>query len=214
MELTTCLWFDGRAREAANFYTSIFPESSVADNWIAPTDTPGNKQGEEIVVNFTIFGQPFIGLNGGPQFPHSEAISFQIPCADQAEINKYWDLLIADGGQESQCGWLKDKFGVSWQVTAPEMGQYLGGSDPAGCQRATQAMLQMKKIDLAAMKKAYLGEQFMSGDRISLIIGVLISAFGTRKLEDGNLLVTSVITIFCMAVTRGIWEVVKKVRSR
>ena len=213
MELTTCLWFDGRAREAANFYTSIFPDSSIADNWIAPTDTPGNKQGEEIVVNFTIFGQNFIGLNGGPQFPHSEAISFQIPCADQAEIDKYWDLLIADGGQESQCGWLKDKFGVSWQVTAPEMGQYLGGSDPAGCQRATQAMLQMKKIDLAAMKKAYLGEQFMSGDRISLIIGVLISAFGTRKLEDGNLLVTSVITIFCMAVTRGIWELIKKIRS-
>ena len=213
MNLTTCLWFNGRAREAANFYTSIFPDSSVADNWIAPTDTPGNKQGEEIVVNFTIFGQSFIGLNGGPQFPHSEAISFQIPCADQNEIDKYWDLLIADGGEESQCGWLKDKFGVSWQVTAPEMGQYLGGSDPAGCQRATQAMLQMKKIDLAAMKKAYLGEQLMSGDRLSIVIGVLIAAFGTRSLEDGNLLVTAVITIFCAALTRGLWEIFKKLKS-
>jgi predicted 3-demethylubiquinone-9 3-methyltransferase (glyoxalase superfamily) len=157
MELTTCLWFNGQAREAANFYTSIFPNSSVADNWIAPTDTPGNKQGEEIVVNFTIFGQPFIGLNGGPQFPHSEAISFQIPCKNQAEIDKYWEILASDGGQESQCGWLKDKFGISWQVVSSEMNKYLGGPDAEGSKRATQAMLQMKKIDLAAMEKAYNG---------------------------------------------------------
>lgn len=128
----------------------------MEDNWIAPTDTPGNKQGEEIVVNFRIFGRPFIGLNGGPQLPFTEAVSFQIPCADQAEIDKYWDLLLADGGQESQCGWLKDKFGLSWQVTSPEMSDYLGGPDAAGCQRATQAMLEMRKIDLAAMKAAYL----------------------------------------------------------
>ena len=157
MQLTTCLWFNGQAREAANFYASIFPNSSVADNWIAPTETPGNQQGSEVLVNFTIFGQPFIALNGGPQFPHSEAVSFQIPCADQAEIDKYWEILTADGGQESQCGWLKDKFGVSWQVVSSEMGKYLGGSDPEGAQRATQAMLEMKKIDLAAMEKAYLG---------------------------------------------------------
>ena len=158
MEMTTCLWFNGRAREAANFYSSIFPNSSVSDNWIAPTDTPGNQQGEEIVVNFKMFGQNFIGLNGGPQFPHSEAISFQIPCADQAEIDKFWDLLTADGGQESQCGWLKDKFGISWQVTSPEMMNYLGGPDAEGSQRATKTMLEMKKIDLAAMKKAYLNQ--------------------------------------------------------
>ncbi len=157
MELTTCLWFNGRAREAANFYTKIFPNSSVANNWIAPIDTPGNQQGEEIVVNFKIFGQNFIGLNGGPQFPHSEAISFQIPCTDQSEIDNYWQILTADGGQESQCGWLKDKFGISWQVTSPEMNNYLGGPDSEGSQRATQAMLEMKKIDLAAMKAAYEG---------------------------------------------------------
>lgn len=157
MELITCLWFNGNAREAATFYTSIFPNSSMADNWIAPTETPGNKVGEEIVVNFKIFGRPFIGLNGGPQFPHSEAISFQIPCTDQAEIDKYWDLLTSDGGEESQCGWLKDKFGISWQVTSPEMMKYLGGSDPQGAERATQAMLQMKKINLATMKRAYEG---------------------------------------------------------
>jgi predicted 3-demethylubiquinone-9 3-methyltransferase (glyoxalase superfamily) len=155
MKLTTCLWFDGRAREAANFYTSIFPDSSISDNWIAPTDTPGNKQGDEVVVNFTIFGQAFIALNGGPQFPHSEAISFQIPCSDQGEIDKYWSILTADGGQESKCGWLKDKFGISWQVISPEMNFYLSGPDPKGAQRATQAMLAMKKIDLAAMRKAY-----------------------------------------------------------
>ena len=157
MKLITCLWFDGRAREAANFYTSIFPDSSIADNWIAPTDTPGNKQGEEVVVNFTILGQAFIALNGGPQFPRSEVISFQNPCADQAEIDKYWSLLIANGGQESQCGWLKDKFGVSWQVISSEMNVYLGGKDPQGAQRATQAMLSMRKIDLEAIKQAYFG---------------------------------------------------------
>ncbi|CAB4332419.1 MAG: VOC family protein [Actinobacteria bacterium] len=157
MELTTCLWFNGRAREAATFYTSIFPNSSMADNWIAPTETPGNQEGSEVLVNFTIFGRPFIGLNGGPQFPHSEAVSFQIPCKDQSEIDKYWEILTADGGQESQCGWLKDKFGISWQVVSSEMSKYLGGSDSAGAQRATQAMLQMKKIDLAAMEKAYNG---------------------------------------------------------
>jgi predicted 3-demethylubiquinone-9 3-methyltransferase (glyoxalase superfamily) len=156
VELTTCLWFNGNAREAATFYTSIFPDSEIADNWIAPTDTPGNKQGEEIVVNFKIFGRPFIGLNGGPQFPFSEAFSLQIPCSNQAEIDRYWALLTADGGQESQCGWLKDKFGFSWQVTSPEMNLYLGGSDPEGAQRATQAMLGMKKIILAQMKDAYL----------------------------------------------------------
>jgi predicted 3-demethylubiquinone-9 3-methyltransferase (glyoxalase superfamily) len=158
MEMTTCLWFNGNAREAATFYTSIFPNSSLSDNWIAPTDTPGNQQGEEIVVNFRIFGQNFIGLNGGPQFPHSEAISFQIPCANQTEIDQYWKILTADGGQESQCGWLKDKFGISWQVTSPEMMKYLGGSDSEGSQRATKAMLGMKKIVLEDMKNAYEGK--------------------------------------------------------
>ena len=155
MDLTTCLWFNGRAREAANFYTSIFPNSSVDGNWIAPTDTPGNAQGEEVIVNFKIFGRSFIGLNGGPQFPHSEAISFQIPCADQAEIDRYWEILTTDGGVESQCGWLKDKFGVSWQIISPQMGQYIGGTNPEGAKRATQALLGMKKIIIEDLKLAY-----------------------------------------------------------
>jgi predicted 3-demethylubiquinone-9 3-methyltransferase (glyoxalase superfamily) len=156
MELITCLWFNGNGREAATFYTSIFPDSELADNWLAPSDTPGNSQGEEVVVNFKIFGRPFIGLNGGPQFPHSEAVSFQIPCKDQAEIDHYWDLLTKDGGQESQCGWLKDKFGVSWQVTSPRMMDFLAGPDAQGSARATNVMLEMTKIDLAAMEAAYL----------------------------------------------------------
>ena len=157
MELTTCLWFDGNGREAAQFYVSIFPNSSIGNNWIAPADTPSNEQGSEVVVDFVIFGRPFIALNGGPYFTFNEAISFQIPCKDQSEIDHYWEMLTKDGGQESQCGWLKDKFGVSWQVTSPIMERYIGGADPAGAKRATEAMLAMKKIDLAALEKAYAG---------------------------------------------------------
>ena len=157
MELTTFLWFDGQAREAATFYANLFPNSSVEGNWIAPVETPSNEQGSEVLVNFSLFGRPFIALNGGPMFKFTEAISFQIPCADQNEIDKYWNALTTDGGEEGRCGWLKDKFGVSWQVVSPEMGKYLGGSDSEGAQRATQAMLQMNKIDLAAMEKAYNG---------------------------------------------------------
>ena len=157
MELITCLWFNGNAREAANFYTCVFPQSEIADNWLAPSETPGNKQGEEVVVNFKIFGRSFIALNGGPQFTHSEAVSFQIPCSDQDEIDKYWRLLTENGGEESQCGWLKDKFGVSWQVTSPTMMNFLGGPDAAGAARATKAMLEMRKIDLVKLESAYLG---------------------------------------------------------
>lgn len=157
MELITCLWFNGNAREAANFYTSIFPDSQIADNWLAPTQTPGNQQGEEVVVNFRIFGKPFIALNGGPQFTHSEAVSFQIPCIDQNEIDHYWELLTKEGGEESQCGWLKDKFGISWQVTSPKMMNFLSGEDAEGSARATKAMLEMRKIDLAILESAYKG---------------------------------------------------------
>jgi predicted 3-demethylubiquinone-9 3-methyltransferase (glyoxalase superfamily) len=157
MELTTFLWFDGRAREAATFYANLFPNSSVEGNWIAPAETPSNEQGSEVLVNFSLFGRPFIALNGGPMFKFTEAISFQIPCADQNEIDTYWNALTTDGGEEGRCGWLKDKFGVSWQVVSPEMGKYLGGSDPEGAQRATQAMLQMNKIELTLIEKAYNG---------------------------------------------------------
>jgi len=155
MMLTTCLWFDGNGREAAEFYVRHFPDSSIEGNWVTETDTPGNAAGDEVVVNFTIFGMPFIALNGGPQFPHSEAVSFQIPCQDQADIDHYWELLTSDGGEESQCGWLKDKFGVSWQVVCKDMEKYLGGPNPAGAAAATQAMLGMTKINLEEMRLAY-----------------------------------------------------------
>lgn len=155
MKLTTCLWFDGNGREAAEFYVDIFPNSSIGNNWIAPTDTPSNEQGTEVVVDFTIFGQPFIALNGGPYFTFTEAISFQIPCEDQAQIDHYWTILSADGGQPGQCGWIKDKFGVSWQVTSRQMEQYIGGPHPAGAEAATKAMMAMSKIDLDGLRNAY-----------------------------------------------------------
>lgn len=159
MELTTCFWFDGNAREAAEFYTSIFPDSALERNWVAQSETPSNEIGEEVTVSFQIFGRPFLGINGGPQFPHSEAISFQIPCKDQDEIDHYWELLTKDGGEESQCGWLKDKFGVSWQVISPRLLELIGGPDPEAAARATEAMLQMRKIDLGVLEAAYRGEE-------------------------------------------------------
>ena len=156
-KLTTCLWFNYNGREAAEFYVSLFPNSRIITEWITPIETPGNQPNTEVTIDFEIFGQHFIALNGGPIFQHSEATSFVIPCDDQAEVDHYWNALIADGGEESQCGWLKDKFGVSWQVVPNEMGKYLGGSDPAGRMRATQAMLEMKKLVIEDLRKAYAG---------------------------------------------------------
>ena len=155
--LTTCLWFNYNGREAAEYYVGLFPNSRVLSNWVTQADTPGNAAKTEVVVNFELFGQPFIALNGGPMFTHSEAVSFQIPCKTQADVDHYWDRMIADGGVESQCGWLKDKFGISWQICPAEMNQYLGGSDAEGSKRATEAMLKMKKIDLEVMRLAYEG---------------------------------------------------------
>lgn len=157
MALAICLWFNGNAREAAEYYTRRFPDGQVLTNWTAPAETPGNAEGSEVLVRFRIMGQEFIALNGGPQFTFSEAVSFEISCKDQAEVDHYWDTLIADGGTPSMCGWLKDKFGVSWQVTSPELESILGGPDPEGAKRATEAMLQMTKLDLAALRAAYAG---------------------------------------------------------
>ena len=156
-QLTTCLWFADNGREAAEFYVKAFPGSRMLTNWVTPVETPGNAPQTEVTIDFEIFGQRFMALNGGPLFTHSEAVSFVIPCTDQAEVDHYWDLLTADGGEESQCGWLKDKFGVSWQVIPSEMGRYLGGPDAEGRSRATRAMLSMRKLDLAGLKAAYDG---------------------------------------------------------
>lgn len=157
MQITTCLWFDGKAREAANYYVQTFPNSRLNSNWVTPVETPGNAPETEVTVDFEIFGQKFIALNGGPIFKFTEAVSFVIPCIDQAEVDHYWNKLIGDGGEPSQCGWLKDKFGLSWQVIPDEMGQYIGGSDPEGAKRAIQAMLEMTKIELSELKAAYEG---------------------------------------------------------
>lgn len=157
MQLSTCLWFNGNAREAAEYYVKTFPGGKLLDNWITPADTPGNAVGEEVVVRFEILGQRFIALNGGPEFTFSEAISFEIPCVDQDEIDHYWSTLIGDGGEASVCGWLKDKFGVSWQVSSPRIDAVLSGEDKEGAKRATEAMLEMTKLDIAQLEAAYRG---------------------------------------------------------
>jgi len=149
-----CLWFDGQAEQAAEHYTSIFPNSSIGDiSRYGPDMPPPMKEGDVMTVSFTLDGQDYVGLNGGPQFPFTEAISFQIMCMDQEEADHYWNRLL-EGGEESQCGWLKDKFGVSWQVFPEELIRLTGDPDPGRAQRATQAMLQMRRIDIAEIRRA------------------------------------------------------------
>jgi predicted 3-demethylubiquinone-9 3-methyltransferase (glyoxalase superfamily) len=147
-----CLWFDGAAEDAAAHYTSIFPNSSIGDVARYGTGTP-MPEGSVMTVSFTLDGQEYLGLNGGPQFTFSEAISFQIMCADQEEADHYWTRLT-EGGEESMCGWLKDKFGVSWQVVPTELMTLIQDSDPGRAQRATEAMMQMKRIDIAEIRRA------------------------------------------------------------
>jgi predicted 3-demethylubiquinone-9 3-methyltransferase (glyoxalase superfamily) len=158
--LTTCLWFNDNAREVAEFYVTTFPRSRMLSKWVTPVETPGNSPNTEVMVDFEIFGQKFVAVNGGPMFTHSEAVSFVIPCSDQAEVDHYWDALTADGGQAGKCGWLKDKFGVSWQVVPSAMGDYLGGPDAEGRARATAAMLSMTKLVLAELQAAYDGRDY------------------------------------------------------
>ena len=149
-----CIWMDGTAEEAAAHYTAIFPNSSIGEvTRYGPDMPPPMKEGDALTVGFTLDGQEYTALNGGPQFPQTEAISFQIMCKDQEVADHYWTRLT-EGGEESQCGWLKDKFGVSWQVIPVEMLSLLNDSDPGRAQRATQAMLGMRRIDLAEIKRA------------------------------------------------------------
>jgi predicted 3-demethylubiquinone-9 3-methyltransferase (glyoxalase superfamily) len=149
-----CLWFDGQAEEAAAHYTAIFPNSNIGEvTRYGPDMPPPMQEGDVLTVSFTLDGQEYVGLNGGPQFTFSEAISFQIMCKDQEEADHYWNRLT-EGGEESQCGWLKDKFGVSWQVVPTELMSLLNDPDPGRAQRATQAMLQMRRIDVAEIKRA------------------------------------------------------------
>ncbi|CAM5642434.1 MULTISPECIES: VOC family protein [Streptomyces] len=154
---TTCLWFDGQAEEAAHHYLSIFKNSQLGDIARYNEAGPGTP-GEVMAVEFVLNGQKFMGLNGGPEFKFNEAVSFQVRCADQEEVDYYWERLT-DGGEEGPCGWLKDRYGVSWQVFPAELLGLVGDSDPAKAKRATEAMFRMKKIDLAAIRRAHAGEE-------------------------------------------------------
>jgi predicted 3-demethylubiquinone-9 3-methyltransferase (glyoxalase superfamily) len=155
--IAPCLWFNGTAEEAARLYTSVFPDSRIDKVVLAAADNPSTKAGDVLTVEFTLAGRPFIGLNGGPEFPFTEAISLSIDCKDQAEVDHYWDVLQQGGGEPSVCGWLKDRFGVSWQVIPGQLNEMLESSDRAAAARAMDAMLQMTKIDVQALREAYEG---------------------------------------------------------
>jgi predicted 3-demethylubiquinone-9 3-methyltransferase (glyoxalase superfamily) len=156
-KIAPCLWFDGQAEEAAKLYTSLFPNSRIDKVSRSPADTPSGPEGSVLTVDFTLAGQHFIGLNGGPDFKFNEAVSFSVDCEDQAEIDRYWDALIAGGGEPSQCGWLKDRFGVSWQVIPKQLPELISGPDQDGAKRAMEALLDMTKLDLAKLREAYEG---------------------------------------------------------
>jgi predicted 3-demethylubiquinone-9 3-methyltransferase (glyoxalase superfamily) len=154
-KIAPCLWFNGQAEDAAKLYAALIPNSRIDKVMRAPSDNPSTPEGAVLTVDFTLAGQQFIGLNGGPQFPFTEAVSFTINCEDQAEVDRYWDALIAGGGAPSRCGWLKDKFGLSWQIVPKQLVQLLSGPDRAAAGRAMQAMLKMTKINVAELQRAY-----------------------------------------------------------
>ena len=151
------LWFDGNAEEAANFYVSLLPDSRIDEIVRSPADNPSTKEGDVIVVDFTLAGRKFSGLNGGPQFKFTEAVSFAVRCKDQAEVDRLWDALTANGGEPVACGWLKDRFGLSWQIVPEAMYEYLSSPDREGARRAFEAMMTMVKLDLAELERAFAG---------------------------------------------------------
>lgn len=157
-KITPCLWFASEAEEATNFYVSLLPDSRIDHVHRSTTDTPSGKAGGVLVVKFTLAGQGYMAINGGMRFDYTPAISFMIDCADQAEVDRLWDALSSNGGSEGQCGWLKDRYGVSWQIVPQVLPELLGGSDRAGAQRAMQAMLGMTKLDIAKLRQAYEGK--------------------------------------------------------
>jgi predicted 3-demethylubiquinone-9 3-methyltransferase (glyoxalase superfamily) len=156
-KFSVCLWYDGTAEQAAQHYTSIFPESRIVRVDRAMADNPSTKEGDVLTVEFELGGRTFVGLNGGPEFPFTEAISIQVDCADQAEADRYYDALVADGGEESMCGWLKDRFGVSWQIVPNQLNELLRSPDRDAARRVMEAMLTMRRLDVAALQAAHDG---------------------------------------------------------
>ena len=154
---TLCLWYDGTALDAATFYAQTFPDSAVTAVHKAPSDFPSGKRGDVLTVESTVLGIPCVGLNGGPAFRHSEAFSFQVATDDQAETDRYWNAIVGHGGQESECGWCKDKWGLSWQITPRVLTEAFTGDDPAAARRVFEAMMTMRKIDVAAIEAARRG---------------------------------------------------------
>lgn len=152
-----CLWYDGTAEDAANFYATVFPDTRVDSIQRAPTDYPDGKEGNVLVVEFTVMGIECIGLNGGPQFPQSEAFSFQVATDTQEETDRYWNAIVGNGGAESMCGWCKDKWGLNWQITPRALTDAMANPDRAAAKRAMEAMMTMRKIDIAAIEAAAKG---------------------------------------------------------
>jgi predicted 3-demethylubiquinone-9 3-methyltransferase (glyoxalase superfamily) len=157
-KISPCLWFDGEAEEAAKFYVSLLPDSRIEKIQKNNVDGPSGEAGSVLVVDFTLAGQRFMALNGGVRFEYTHAVSFKIDCADQAEVDRLWDALSANGGSVERCGWLKDRYGVSWQIVPAALMKYLGGPDAAGAKRAMQAMLGMVKLDIEGLRQAYEGK--------------------------------------------------------
>lgn len=154
---TICLWYERDAVEAAKFYAETFPGSSVGATHRAPSDNPSTEEGQVLTVEFTVMGIPCLGLNGGPGVTHNWAFSFQVATADQAETDRYWNAIVGNGGEESQCGWCKDRWGVHWQITPTILTDAFTGSERAAAKRAFDAMMTMKKIDIAAIESAIRG---------------------------------------------------------
>ena len=152
-KVTPCLWFDGQAEQAARYYVSLLPDSRIDRVVRSPADTPSGPAGMVLLVEFTLGGNRFTGLNGGPQFPFTEAVSFQIACEDQAEVDRLW-VALSDGGSEGPCGWLKDRWGLSWQIVPTRLYQLLNDPDPGRARRAMQAMMQMGKLNIAELERA------------------------------------------------------------
>jgi predicted 3-demethylubiquinone-9 3-methyltransferase (glyoxalase superfamily) len=153
-KIAPCIWYDGTAEAAATFYAATFPDSRVDAVHRAPGDYPDGSQGDVLTVEFTVLGMPFLGLNGGPQFPQTEAVSFQVYTDDQSETDRYWDAIVGNGGTESACGWCKDRWGVNWQITPRALMNAIAHPDPAAAKRAFAAMMTMRKIDIATIDAA------------------------------------------------------------